>query len=158
MRRLVIAMLTTALSGAATVTAAQASGTIGLRTPVTVTPARGTPATTFTVRFKTPFATGTSHGLRNWEIASVVDNRQSSASCTSSTAARLRPAAVRHRVSVTLSTAAKPWCTGAYTGKITLYRAVVCGPGPIRRDMACPEIAFAPQPIGRFQFTVSGAA
>jgi hypothetical protein len=153
-----IAILVAALTVAAAATAVQATGMFGLRTPITVTPAKGTPTTTFTARFKTPLTTGSSHELRSWEIASVVDNRQPSASCTSTTAKRLPPAVVHHRVSVTLSAAAKPWCTGAYTGTVTLYRAIICGPGPIQRRLACPEIAFAPESIGRFRFRVAGAA
>jgi hypothetical protein len=158
MRRLVIAILVVALSLAGAATAAQATGRFGVRTPVAVTPAHGTPATTFTVRFRTPLGTGSSGGLRNWEIASVADRDQTSMSCTSTADKRLRPAVAHHRVNVSLSAAAKSWCTGVYTGTITLYRAVICNPGPISGGMACPEIAFAPEPIGRFRFAVAPAA
>jgi len=158
MRRLVIAILAVALSLTGAAAAAQAAGRFGLRTPVAVTPAHGTPTTTFAVRFRTPFATGSSRGLRSWEIVSVADRDQTSASCTSSADKRLRPAVAHHRVNVSLSAAAKSWCTGAYTGTITLYRAVICNPGPISGGMACPEIAFAPATIGHFRFTVAPAA
>jgi hypothetical protein len=158
MRRLAIAVLVVALGLAGAATAAQATGGFGVRTPVAVTPAHGTPTTTFTVRFKTPFATGSSRGLRSWEVASVADRDQASTSCTGIMAKRLRPALAHHRVSVTLSAGAKPWCTGAYAGTITLYRAVICDPGPVSQAMACPDIAFAPEPIGRFRFAVARAA
>jgi hypothetical protein len=158
MRRLAIAILVMALGPAGAATAAQATGGFGLRTPVAVTPAHGTPTTTFTVRFKTPFATGSSQGLRSWEIVSVADRDQGSTSCTGIMAKQLRPAAAHHRASVTLSAGAKPWCTGAYAGTITLYRAVICDPGPISQAMACPDIAFPPEPIGRFRFAVAHGA
>ena len=152
-----ITLLATALTVAAAATAAQAIAVFGDLTTVTVTPARGTPTTTFRVRFKTPFATDPSRGLRTWEVASVVDRGQPSASCTSTTDQRVRPAVANQRVSVTLTGAAKPWCAGPYAGTITLYRAIVCGPGPIPARMACPEIVFAPEPIGHFRFTVAAS-
>jgi hypothetical protein len=158
MRRLVIAILAVALSLIGAATAAQAAGRLGLRTPVAVTPAHGTPTTTFTVRFTTPFATGASRGLRSWEIVSVADPDQTSTSCTSTADKQLRPAVAHHRVNASLSAAAKSWCAGVYTGTITLYRAVICNPGPISSGMACPDIAFAPEPIGHFRFTVAPAA
>jgi hypothetical protein len=155
MRRLVITVLATALSVAAAAGAAQATGGLGLRTPMTVTPARGTPTTTFTVKFKTPLTTSSSRGLRSWEIATASDRGHTSASCTSTADKRLRPALANHRVSVALSAAASPWCTGTYTGMVTLYRAVSCNPGPVTRRTACPEIAFPPEPLGHFGFTVA---
>ncbi|MFZ0387284.1 MAG: hypothetical protein WAL22_16605 [Solirubrobacteraceae bacterium] len=158
MRRLVIAILVVALALAGAATAAQATGGFGLRTPMAVTPVHGTPTTTFTVRFKTPFTTGSLRGLRSWEIASVANRNQTSAACASTADKRLRPAVAHHRVSVRLSPAAAPWCTGAYTGTITLYRAVICNPGPISQGMACPDIAFAPEQIGRFRFSVARTA
>jgi hypothetical protein len=158
MRRLGIVIAVVALSVAGVATVAHATATLGLRTPVTVTPARGTPTTAFTVRFTTPLATGTSQGLRSWETASVVDRGQTGPSCTSNLAVRLRPAVADHRVSVTLPTQAKPWCAGAYAGTITLSRLLGCNPGPALRSAPCPEIAFAPEPIGHFRFTVSHLA
>jgi hypothetical protein len=157
-RRLGIAMAVMALSVAGVATAAHATETLGLRTPVAVTPARGTPTTTFTIRFTTPVATGSSQGLRTWEIVSVADRGQSSPSCASATARRLSPAVAHDRVSVRFSAAAKRWCTGAYAGTITLYRSIICDPGPASRHMACPEIAFPPDPVGHFRFTVAHAA
>jgi hypothetical protein len=153
----VITVVVAALSLAGVATVAQAAGTFGLRTPVTVTPARGTPTTAFTVRFKTPFATGSSHGLRSSEIVSVAGRAQTNTSCTSTTAKQLRPAVAHDRVSVTLSATGKPWCAGVYAGTITLYRSVICDPGPAARRRACPEIVFAPEPIGHFRFTVARA-
>jgi hypothetical protein len=158
MRRLVITIVVAGLSLAGVATVAQAAGTFGLRTHVTVTPARGTPTTAFTVRFKTPFATGSLHGLRSAEIVSVADRGQTATSCTSTMGKQLRPAGAHDRVSVTVSAASKPWCTGAYAGTITLQRSVICDPGPAARRRACPEIAFAPELIGRFRFTVAHAA
>jgi hypothetical protein len=158
MRRLVITIVVAALSLAGVATVAQAAGTFGLRTPVTVTPARGTPTTAFTVRFKTPFATGSSHGLRSAEVVSVADRGQTGTSCTSTMGKQLRPAVAHDRVSVTVSAAPKPWCTGAYAGTITLHRSVICDPGPAARRRACPEIVFPPELIGRFRFTVAHAA
>ena len=157
MRRLVIAIAVGAVSLAGAATVAQATETFGLRTPVTVTPARGTPTTAFTVRFKTPFGIGSSPGLRTSEIVSVADRGQTSTSCTGNAGRELRPAAAHDRVSVTLS-AAKPWCTGAYGGTIMLYRSVICDPGPPAARRACPDIAFAPELIGRFRFNVAHAA
>jgi hypothetical protein len=110
------------------------------------------------VAFTTPFATGASPSLRSWEIASVADHDQSSGSCTNTTARRLPAAVADHRVSVTFPAPAKRWCTGSYAGTIMLYRAIVCHPGPVSRPTACPEIAFAPEPIARFQFTVARPA
>jgi hypothetical protein len=158
MRRLGIAIAAVALSVVCVDTVARATETFGFRTPVVVAPARGTPTTTFTVRFTTPLATGTSRGLRSWETASVVDRGQTSASCTSNMAVVLRPAVAHHRVSVGLPAPAKPWCTGTYAGTITLNRSMSCNPGPALRHVPCPEIAFAPEPIGHFRFTVANAA
>jgi hypothetical protein len=158
MRRLGITIVVIALSVAGVTTAAHAAGTFGLRTPVAVTPTHGTPTTTFTVRFKTPFATGSSRGLRSWEIASVADQGQSSPSCLGIMAVQLRPAVAHHRVNVSLRSPTKPWCTGDYSGTITLYRSIVCNPGPPSQRTACPDIAFAPEPIGHFRFRVSRAA
>jgi hypothetical protein len=155
MRRVVITILAVALSVAAAATVAQATTTFGLRTPITVTPARGTPTTTFTVGFKTPFAIGTSLGLRSWEVASVTDRGQTSGGCAYAATKRLPGAAARRHVSATLSAGAKSWCTGSYAGTVTLYRQETCNPSPASRRMACPEIAFAPETIGRFRFTVA---
>jgi hypothetical protein len=158
MRRLGIAIAVVVLSVAGAATVAHAGETFGLRTPVAVTPARGTPTTTFEVRFTTPFATGTSQGLRSWEMASVVDRGQTGSSCMSNMAVRLRPAVAHDHVGVSLPAQGKPWCAGAYAGAITLYRSVSCNPGPALRHVPCPEIAFAPEPIGQFRFTVARAA
>jgi hypothetical protein len=136
---------------------AHATETFGFRTPVAVTPAHGTPTTTFTIRFTTPFATGSSRGLRSWEIVSVADRGQSNLFCASAAASQLPPAAAHNRVSVTFSAGAKRWCAGVYAGTITLYRSVVCNSGPPTRRRACPDIAFAPELIGRFRFTVAHA-
>jgi hypothetical protein len=155
MRRLAIAILMMASSGVVAVTGAQAGVTVGLHTAVTVSPARGTPTTTFTIGFKTPLTTGLMPGLRSWEVASAVDRQQSNASCTRSIGARLDAAAVHHRLTASLSAAPKSWCAGTYSGTITLYRAVICRPGPIEGQMACPEIAFAPEPIAHFRFAVA---
>jgi hypothetical protein len=158
MRRLGITIAVVALSLAGVDTVAQAAETFGLQTPVTVTPAHGTPKTTFRIQFTTPFATGSSRGLRSWEIASVAGHGQSSPSCLGIMAVQLRPAVAHHRVGVGLSALGKPWCTGQYTGTITLYRSIVCNPGPRSQHTACPDIAFAPEPIGHFRFTVARAA
>jgi hypothetical protein len=158
MRRLGITIVVAALSLAGAATVAQATETFGLRTPVAVTPARGTPTTTFTIRFTTPVATGSTQGLRSWEIVSLADGGQASPSCTSATARRLSPAVADKHVSAAFSAPAKHWCTGAYAGTITLYRSLICDPGPASRRTACPEIAFPPEPIGRFRFTVAHAA
>jgi hypothetical protein len=158
MRRLAITIVVIALSAAGVTTVAHAADTFGLRTPVAVTPAHGSPTTTFKVGFKTPFATGSSPGLRSWEIASVADHGQSSPSCLGIMAVQLRPAMADHRVSVSLRSPTKPWCTGEYSGTITLYRSIVCNPGPPSQRTACPDIAFAPEPIGHFRFRVSRAA
>jgi hypothetical protein len=158
MRRLGIAMAVIALSVAGVATAAHATETLGLGTPVAVTPARGTPTTTFTIRFTTPVATGSLQGLRAWEIVSVADRNHSSPSCAGATARQLPPAVAHHQVSVRFSAAAQHWCTGAYAGTITLYRSIICDPGPASRHMECPEIAFPPEPIGHFRFTVARPA
>jgi hypothetical protein len=157
-KRLVIAILVTALSAAAAASAAPAAVTFGPHTAVTVTPARGTPTTTFTVGFKTPVATGSSQGSRIWEVASVASRGRTSASCTSGMAVPLRPTVAHHHISVALPASAKPWCTGTYAGTITLNRTIRCDPGPPSRRAACPELVFAPELIGRFQFTVAVAA
>jgi hypothetical protein len=158
MRRFGITIVVVALSVAGVTAVAHAADTFGLRTPVAVTPAHGTPTTTFKVRFKTPFATGSSQGLRSWEIASVADHGQSSPSCLGVMAVQLRPAVAHHRVSVSLRPPTEPWCAGDYSGTITLYRSIVCNPGPPSQRTACPDIAFAPEPIGHFRFRVSRAA
>jgi hypothetical protein len=152
--RLGITIVTAALSVAGLATVAQATEAVGLQTPVAVTPSRGTPATTFTIRFTTPVAIGSSSGLHTWEVASVTTRGRNSRSCTSRMAVRLRPALTNHHISVGLS-ASKPWCTGKYTGTITLYRTVICNPGPPTQLAACPQIAFAPELIGHFRFSVA---
>lgn len=157
-KRLVIAILVTALSAAAAATAAQAALPFGPHAAVTVTPARGTPTTRFTVGFKTPVATGSSQDLRTWEVASVTDRGRVRAACTSGMAVPLRPTVAHDHISVTLHASAKPWCTGAYAGTITLNRTISCHSGPPTRLAACPELVFAPELIGRFRFTVAGAA
>jgi hypothetical protein len=155
MRRLGILIVVLALSVAGAATVAQATNAVGLRAPVAVTPARGTPTTTFRITFTTPVATGSLPGLRSWEIASVAYHGESSRSCTNTTARRLPAAAAHQSVSVTFPVTAKRWCTGSYAGTIMLYRSIVCHPTPASRPTACPEIAFAPEAIGRFQFTVA---
>jgi hypothetical protein len=156
-RRLAITIVVAALCVAGASTAAQAAKTFGLGTPVAVTPAHGTPTTTFTVRFSTPFGTGSVPGLRSWEIVSVADRDPVSPSCISAMSKRLSPAVVHQRVSVTLPVAGKYWCIGAYAGTVTLFRSIICDPGPASRRTACPEIVFAPEPVGRFRFTVAHA-
>jgi hypothetical protein len=158
MRRLGITIVLVALSVVGGASVAQASKTFGLRTPVAVAPGHGTPKTTFTIRFTTPFATGSFPGLRSWEIVSAVDHSRSGPSCSSTVALELRPAAAHDRVSVSLPSPAKPWCAGTYSGTITLYRSIVCNAGPRSRHTACPDIAFAPEPIGHFRFTVAHLA
>src|ERR1700744_1159364 len=143
MRRLGIATVVMALSMVGALSVAQAAGTFGLRVPVSVTPARGTPTATFTIGFTSPLGTGLSQSLRSWEVATVTDRGQGGPSCTSAKTVRLPTAVGDHHVSVTLAAApTKRWCTGAYGGTITLYRAIVCGPRPVMRPTACPEIAF----------------
>jgi hypothetical protein len=156
-RRLGITIVTAALSVAGVASVAQATETFGLQTPVAVTPSRGTPTTTFTIRFTTPFAIGSSGGLRTWEVASVAKRGRSGRSCTSNMAVRLRPALTNQHISVGLSASTKPWCIGKYTGTITFYRSMICNPGPVTQRAACPEIAFAPELIGHFRFTVAHA-
>ena len=156
-RRLGITIVAAALSVAGGASVAQATETFGLHTPVAVTPSRGTPATTFTIRFTTPVAIGSSGGLHTWEVASVATPGRSRRSCSGRMAVRLRPALTNDHVRVGLS-ASKPWCTGKYAGTVTLYRTIICNPGPPAQLAACPEIAFAPEPIGHFRFTVAHAA
>jgi hypothetical protein len=157
-RRLGITIVAAALVVAGVATVVQAAETFGLRTPVAVTPSRGTPTTKFTIRFATPVAIGSSSGLHTWEVASVSNRGRGNRSCTSRLAVRLRPALTHQHVSVGLSASTKPWCTGKYAGTITLYRTIVCHSGPPSLRAACPEIAFAPELIGRFGFTVARAA
>lgn len=157
MRRVGITIVVVALSVAGVATAARATETFGLRTPVAATPAHGTPTTTFTIRFRTPFTTGSLQGLRSWEIASVAERGQSGPSCTSSAAKQLPSAIADHRVSVMFPAAAKGWCAGTFTGTITLYRSIICNFGPPSPRNACPQIAFAPETIGHFRVTVASA-
>jgi len=151
-------MLAAASSLAVAATVAQATVTLGSPTPVTVTPAHGTPTTRFTVSFRTPVQTGPSNGVRRWEVASVADSGHVAGDCSSAASKSLQAVGDRQRVSATLAASAKPWCTGSYAGTVTLYRAIICDPGPLSRRVACPEIAFPPQLIGRFRFTVAPAA
>jgi hypothetical protein len=157
-RRLGITIVLVALCVTGVAAAAQAAETFGLHTPVAVTPARGTPTTTFTVRFATPLATRSSGGLRSSEMVSVADRGQSDPSCTSVAVKRLPASGAHVHVSARLSAGAKRWCAGTYAGTVTLYRWIVCAPGPAPPRAACPDIAFAPEPIGHFRFSVARAA
>jgi hypothetical protein len=152
MRRLVIAMLSAALVTAAAA-GADAAATAPQRTHVTVSPRTGTPSTRFRVRFTSPEQTGTLPGLRVWETV-VVSGPRSTGACDGAASARMHPASAHARLSVRLAPAGKRWCPGSYRGAVNLYREVRCPPGPITQHRVCPVIAFTPQRLGQFRFTV----
>jgi hypothetical protein len=156
MRRLVIAMFSAGLVTAAT--AGADAAVIGPpRAHVTVSPALGKASTRFRVRFTSPEQTGTLAGLRAWETV-VASGPRGTGTCTGLASRRARPAGAHTRLAVRLAPAGRPWCAGRYTGTVTLYRVERCMPGPIAQGHVCPLVEFAPQPIGRFRFTVRRGA
>lgn len=134
-------------------------------TRVTVAPRTGNASTRFAVRFRNPYRTGRRGGVQTWEVASVSD-RAATGRCTSQMSLQLAPAGagrtMRFRLAPTRS-----WCTGRYSGTITLYRNFGCqGPpraistvSPTARPVvvACPETVPAPVLVGRFSFKVARA-
>jgi hypothetical protein len=152
MRRLVIAMLSVALVASAAATA-DAAGTGTPRAHATVSPGTGTPSTRFAVHFRTPQRTGTFPAMRVWETVSATGPKSTSG-CSGLAGTRVRPAAAHARLRVRLGPAGKPWCPGPYIGTVSVYRETRCQPGPVRQNRLCPLLAFAPERIGRFRFTV----
>jgi hypothetical protein len=152
MRRLVIVMLFAALVAFAA-GGAEAAAPATPRAHAKVAPRTGTPSTKFTVRFRSPDQTGTLPSLRIWETVSAVGPKSTS-SCSGIAGASVRPAAAGARLRVRLAPTAKPWCAGPYIGTVSVYRQERCQPGPIGRHRVCPLLAFAPERIGRFRFTV----
>jgi hypothetical protein len=156
MRRLVIAMSAAALVAFAAA-GADAAAPGGPRAHAAVSPRSGAPSTRFAVRFRSPDQTGTFAGMRVWETVSATGPKSTSG-CSGAAAARVHAAAAGARLRVRLAPAGKPWCAGPYIGSVSVYRQTHCPSGPITQHRVCPLLAFAPERIGRFRFTVRRAA
>ena len=147
-----IVMLSAALV-ALVAASADAAAPAAPRAHAKVSPGTGTPSTKFTVRFRTPEKTGKLASARVWETVSAVGPKSTS-SCSGTAGTSVRPAAAGARLRVRLAPTGKPWCAGPYIGTVSIYRQERCQPGPIKVHRVCPLLAFAPQRIGRFRFTV----
>src|ERR1700744_5606466 len=153
MRRLAIAMLSAALVGPAAPAGADAAATGSHSAHAKVAPRIGRPSTTFAVRFRSPEQTGTLATANVWETVAAV-GPQSTGACSGTEGTRARPAAAGAKLRVRLGPTGQPWCPGSYAGTGSVYRQTRCPPGPITEHHVCPLLAYAPQRIGHFRFTV----
>jgi hypothetical protein len=118
--------------------------------PVHVHPAAGSPATTFTVSYVLPDATGVSGSLRHRDIVSAALAAGSRAGCTAATSSSAPDAAAGTVVHVALSPPrGGAFCRGRWQGTVTEEGTPVCKPG-----RACPQFIVLLGVIGRFSFTV----
>jgi hypothetical protein len=155
MRRLAIAMLSAAFVASAAA-GADAAVTGSHSAHAKVAPRIGTPSTRFAVRFHSPERTGTFTGVNVWETVSAVGPK-STTSCSGTAGTRARAAAAGAKLRVRLAPMGKPWCPGSYAGTVSVYRETHCPPGPVTEHRVCPLLAYAPQRIGHFRFTVRRA-
>jgi len=136
---------------------AVASGAPSVAATIGVSPAAGSPASVFVVRFRAGDRTGTAGGQRRWDALSVTRlGAAAPAGCVAAAQLTLPPsqrgAAVRARLdprAIGAGTASRSWCAGAYSGWIRQFAAAACKLG-----QACPDYILALGAVGRFSFTV----
>lgn len=115
-------------------------------TGVAVSPASGSPGTTFTVSFTVPptVAAGRVRGL--WVSA----NGPAGGGCASTALATPASAPPGARTSAALAPrGGMGWCPGEYSGRVVATLAPDCKPGAV-----CPMVLVA-LPVGRFSFRVA---
>ena len=133
---------------------ASATGPKRHRKPtVSVTPASGSPSTSFVVSFVAPDTTGRLGTIERRYGVGLTGPARSR--CGSSTSMTLPPSARGARVHATLdpSKLAGRWCLGAFHGIVRELQSPVCPPGAL-----CPLYLAVVRTVGRFSFRVSGTA
>jgi hypothetical protein len=123
-----------------------------------VTPATGTPSSTFTVVFRAPAASGRSGSfgmLRRYELSA--SGPAGASGCVDSLS--LAPTATRagQWLHVKLRPAARRagWCPGEWSGAVNEVALPACGPVVARAgSVLCPQYIELVDRIGRFAFSV----
>jgi len=134
-------------------TATQSRLTAGLHgVQVRVTPAAGSPQTTFALAFRAPERTGRYGSSQRHDTLTAAPQTPSRA-CISTVAVRPRDARAGAQVRVSLAPArlGGRWCTGTYRGRIEELQSPVCS-----RGRACPAFVLLRGVIGRFSLRVRG--
>lgn len=128
-------------------TCAPASATL---VPAKVTPAAGTPASTFVVSFVSPIRTGVIGSKRILEKLTAVSATPAKG-CLPQVDSSVPLARQGQRVRVKLDpfTLGGHWCTGRYIGKIVKLQTLVCPPGTM-----CPTYVRLLGAVARFSFVV----
>ena len=115
---------------------------------VTVTPARGAPATTFTVSFRTSDRTGPTTGI----YETLSGNATSMGlDCVTNFNVRTPAAAAGAKVRVTLNPRrlGGSWCLGSYSGRITEIQTSSCSTARL-----CPLYLLSERELGTFRLRV----
>ncbi len=143
------AIAAAALAVAASLATAAAGGTLP-KTPVAVSPASGSPGTTFTVAYRTVSHTGRVGASIIGDEVQVTSSggmRGCIPSASASAPAAAKGALVRVRlVPESLGGA---WCSGTYRGRIVETARPYCAPGKL-----CPQFIVLRGTLGTFTLTV----
>ena len=151
MRRVLFACVALTLVVSPAVTPAR----VGARldgVPVRVTPAAGSPRTTFVLYFRAPERTGRYGPIQRHDTLTAAAQAPSRG-CIRTVAVRVPDARAGAQVRVSLAPArlGGRWCTGAYRGRIEELQSPVCA-----RGRACPAFVLLRGVIGRFSLRVRG--
>jgi hypothetical protein len=120
---------------------------------VSLTPSTGSPATRFTVHFRSPDRTGRVGSLRRTDVLSAGGPKRRPG-CVSHVSLKLAPLRKGQRTSVPLNPKrlGGAWCPGRFAGQITESVTRVC---PVSGPCASDSTP-APRRLARFSFRVKG--
>jgi hypothetical protein len=122
--------------------------------PVRVTPAAGSPQTTFVLGFRAPERTGSYGAIQRHDMLTAVAQTPARG-CIATVAVRVPDARAGARVRVWLAPArlGGRWCTGTYRGRIEELQSPACA-----RGKACPAFVLLRGVVGRFSLSVRGGS
>ncbi len=149
----------TLLTAVTTVATASALAVLPSSAPkLRVTPATGTPRSTFIVAFRAPVASGRSvEGgmLRRYDLTASGPDGATGCSDSESLAPTAARAGEWMRVRLKPTGADPSWCAGAWSGTVNEVAVPACGPPVDRSEMIlCPQYIALVDRIGRFEFRV----
>jgi hypothetical protein len=122
------------------------------RVPVRVTPAAGSPHTTFVLGFRAPERTGRYGSIQRHDTLTAAAQTPSRG-CLATVNVRVPDTRAGAQVRVPLVPArlGGHWCAGTYRGRIQELQTPVCPPG-----LACPAFILLRGVVGRFSLSVRG--
>jgi len=120
--------------------------------PAHVSPRVGVPATAFVVSFVSPFRTGVTGSVRLRYLLTAA-SASPGRDCLAQINAAVPDGRRGRQVRVTLDPKALggEWCTGTYSGKVSLVQTAVCPKGA-----ACPTYVLVRRIVTRFSLLVRG--